>query len=264
MPSAKSDERIKAEQIFRESHGSVKLVEIAERLGVSPSKVRKWKSLDGWDKKDAPATSAKKKQVERSTRDKGNAPPKNAPKKKRGAPPGSQNAKGHGAPAGNANAAVTGAYMKIYGDLLSDDEKEIVADILDQGGQRRISLLQLLASLRIRERRLLKDINDIRGGAEMLTRHTFSHIEPSGKKAEDGREITKVVKINQEQETRRDTVQRFEESLTRVQAEIRRTEDSLRQLDEAEAKHVTKDNNVSLLDAMAEAFAKRGGGGPDE
>jgi hypothetical protein len=154
--------------------------------------------------------------------------------------------------------------MRIYGDLLTDEEKELVGDIIDQSTQRRSSLLQLLASLRVRERRLLKDIMDIRNGAEMLTRHTYSHIEPSGKRAEDGRETTKVVKINQEQETRRDTIERFEKALTGVQAEIRRTEESLLKLDEAEAKTITKDNNMSLLEAMTAAFEKRGGDGSHE
>jgi uncharacterized protein YjcR len=86
MPSAKSEERTKAEAMYRESQGSMKLVDIAARLGISPSKARKWKSLDGWDKTIAPPIGGiEKKQGERSTSSKGNAPPKNAPKRKRGA-----------------------------------------------------------------------------------------------------------------------------------------------------------------------------------
>jgi len=76
MPSAKSQERIKAEQMYRESNGNIKLVEIAEHLGLPPSKVRKWKSIDKWEYGVSSSKGSKKKQVERSTCAKGNAPQK--------------------------------------------------------------------------------------------------------------------------------------------------------------------------------------------
>ncbi|MCL2087642.1 MAG: hypothetical protein FWH05_08645 [Oscillospiraceae bacterium] len=170
--------------------------------------------------------------------------------RKRGAQPG--HPPQGGAPYGNINAVITGAYMKIYGVLLSDEEKEIVDEVVGQGVQRRGSLLHLLATFRIRERRLMQDINEIRGGnAELLTRRTHSLVEPSGKKAEDGREVLKLVKINKEEEPRRELLQRFEDALTRIQTEIRRTEDSIRQYDigwqklELERQKATGEYNIN-------------------
>ena len=86
----RSEERKRAEQMYLDSKGSLKLVEIAEKLGLPDNKVRKWKSLDGWEAKLHPNNTekSKKKPVERSTKGKGSVPPK------RGAPKGNQNAKG--------------------------------------------------------------------------------------------------------------------------------------------------------------------------
>ena len=50
----RSDERKQAEKIYLESKGSLKLVEIAEKLKVPANKVRKWKSMDGWEAKLSP------------------------------------------------------------------------------------------------------------------------------------------------------------------------------------------------------------------
>ena len=225
MPRARDPKREQARKLWEASGRTIKLRELAEKLQIPEKTISGWKAKDGWGKKNDQSTP----NDERSVAD-------NTPKRKRGAQPG--HPPQGGAPKGSANAAITGAYMRIYGELLTVEERELVGDIIDQSSQRRLSLTQLLASLRVRERRLLKDINDIRAGANMLTRRTISHIEPTGTKDATGRERTKVVRINQEQEANRELIQRFEDALTRVQAEIRRTEDSLRQLDEAEAKNV--------------------------
>ena len=64
----RSEERKKAEQIYLESKGNIKLVEIASSLGLPDNKIRKWKSIDNWEGKLHPDKdkSSKKKQVERS------------------------------------------------------------------------------------------------------------------------------------------------------------------------------------------------------
>ena len=78
----RSDERKQAEKMYLESKGSLKLVDIAEKLKVPANKVRKWKSMDGWEAKLNPtkADNGKKKQVERSTSDKGSVPRKRVSK----------------------------------------------------------------------------------------------------------------------------------------------------------------------------------------
>lgn len=49
MPRVRSPEREKAKEIYLESKGNIKLIDIAERLGVLDTQIRKWKSQDKWD-----------------------------------------------------------------------------------------------------------------------------------------------------------------------------------------------------------------------
>lgn len=230
----------------------MKLVEIAREMSVPEGTVRRWKSDQDWDGKKA---AAKKKETERSETSK-----PNARKRKPGGQPGNQN--GKGAPAGNVRAATHGAYMKFYESVLSDEEMEAYQYLVDQDEKQR--LRTLYAQHQITERKLMEEIAAIKGGAEMITHRTVSQIEPSGKKAADGREITKVVKISQEQETRKEQLRNFTDALTRVRAEMRRTADSLRQLAEAEAQNFMNASTQSLVDAMAEAFERRGGDDADD
>ena len=85
----RSEERKRAEQMYLDSKGSLKLVEIAEKLGLPDNKVRKWKSLDGWEAKLHPNNTEKskkktsgafhKRQRERSTKKRS---PKRKPERK--------------------------------------------------------------------------------------------------------------------------------------------------------------------------------------
>lgn len=154
----RSEERKQAEQMYLESEGNIKLVEIAEKLGLPDNKVRKWKSLDGWEGKlhTASAEKSKKKPVERSTKEKGSVPPR-----KRGAPKGNQNAKGG---RGNSNAKppdVTkhGGYSAVYWDVLDEDELELVDEVPKDEEELLIEQIQLFA---VRERRIMKAINKYR------------------------------------------------------------------------------------------------------
>lgn len=51
MPKARSPERDRAYEIYKESNGLITLREIASRLGVPEKSVSGWKSKDSWDKK---------------------------------------------------------------------------------------------------------------------------------------------------------------------------------------------------------------------
>lgn len=97
MGRARDPNRDKAFEIYSEHNGSIELIEIAERLGVSSGTVRGWKSKDKWEPKIK--GTLQKKNKERS-------------KKPRGAPKGSKNALGHGAPKGNTNAIKHGLFSK--------------------------------------------------------------------------------------------------------------------------------------------------------
>lgn len=149
----RSAERKEAERLYLESKGNMKLVEIAEKMQLPDSKIRKWKSLDRWEAKLHPDTEkkSKKKPVERSTSEKGSVPPK------RGAPKENKNAVGHApsTPKRNKNAEKHGAYSKVYWDALDDEELDLIDEIDDAEEQQLIMQLQMFS---VRERRLMKAI----------------------------------------------------------------------------------------------------------
>ena len=245
MPKARDPARDKARELWESSGKDLKLREIAEQLNVPETSIRAWKSLDDWDnKKINVKKNVKKKDV--------------SVKKKRGGQPGHPY-QGGAPPAGSINAVTTGAFMRIYGDLFTEEEKLKAIEIYDQTAYRIESLRRHLSVLKIREARLLQDIYDIRfGKKDMLTRRSISQMEPTGKTAEDGKEIVKVIKISQEQEARRELLQRFEDALTRLQAEIRRTEDSLRQTERAE---IENEKMKAVNSAIIAANNRQTGGG---
>lgn len=152
----RSAERREAERLYLESKGNLKLVEIAEKLKLPDNKIRKWKSLDGWEAKLHPAAgkNSKKKQVERSTSEKGSVPPK------RGAPKGNKNAKGASGNPAPKKPVKHGGYTPVFMDALDEDEQELVGGVPEDEETLLIEQIQLFS---IRERRILKAINKYRG-----------------------------------------------------------------------------------------------------
>lgn len=224
MPRERDPARDKAREIWEASGKKLKLCDIAEQFKVPETTVRAWKSKDKWDK---PNERNAPKKIRNVPNDK-----KNAPKRKRGAQPG--HLPQGGAPFGNINAVTNGSYMQIYEDLLTEEEQKLLPLFTEQ--EERDRLKNLYAQHQITERRLMKFIKEILDGAEMITFRTVSQIEPTGKKQADGKEKTKVVKISQEQETRKEQLRNFTDALTRVRAEMRRVADSIRQLNETDMK----------------------------
>ena len=226
--------------MWEASGRTIKLREIAETLHVPEKSISGWKAKDKWDKKNGWSTPNN----EQST-------PMNTTKRKRGAQPG--HPPQGGAKPNNINAIKHGAYAKIYDALLTDEEREILPILIIQ--EERDRLQNLYAMHQITERRLMSEINQINNGAEMIVHRTISQVEPSGARGADGREITKVVRISQEQETRKEQLRNHTDSLTRVRAEMRRVVDRICQLDEAEEKRrvtVEADDVESIGDAYDE------------
>ena len=94
--------------------------------------------------------------MERSTKEKGNVPPK------RGAPKGNKNAKGN---KGNPNPTKPpdqtkhGGYSSVYWDVLDDDEKGLIDEIPQDEESLLIGQIQLFS---VRERRIMQAINKYR------------------------------------------------------------------------------------------------------
>ena len=107
MARPRNPKRDEALQIWLESKGQMLLKDIAEKLGLSDSQIRKWKNQDGWD------------DLLNGNVTKSNG---NVTKRTRGAPVGNNNAKGHGAPKQNQNATTHGFFAK----FLPDETLEIM------------------------------------------------------------------------------------------------------------------------------------------
>lgn len=140
MAPRKSENRIKAEQIWLESGGVMKLKDIAAQLGVSDTQVRKWKSQDDWEAKlngnvtdlNGNVTEKGKGNVTQRERKKRGAQPgnQNALNNCGGAPKGNQYARGKGeGKRGNKNALKTGEYETILFEDMSEEEQQYFTSI---------------------------------------------------------------------------------------------------------------------------------------
>lgn len=164
MGSIRSPERDKAFELWMTSGCTAKMKDIAVQLGVSDSKVRKWKTLDKWNEKA----------VERSTQPSG-ALHLEKKKKSGGAPKGNQNAKGHGAPKGNknakdnrggapprnTNAVTTGEYRTVWVDYLGEEERAFYESI-DTSVESQID--HAIRILAMKERWSIQTIYELRSG----------------------------------------------------------------------------------------------------
>lgn len=164
MGSIRSPERDKAFELWMSSGCTAKMKDIAVQLGVSDSKVRKWKTLDKWNEKV----------VERSTQSSG-ALHLEKKKKSGGAPKGNQNAKGHGAPKGNknakgnrggapprnTNAVTTGEYRTVWVDYLDEEERAFYESV-DTSAESQID--HAIRILAMKERWAIQTIHDLRSG----------------------------------------------------------------------------------------------------
>ena len=178
----RSDERKRAEQMYLESGGKRKLVDIAAELQLPDLKIRKWKSLDKWDSKlllhDSPPEmerstgKPKGKKVERSTKKKPATIALNATGtskktgKKIGAPKGNKNAVGNrGNPDPRKNALKHGVYADPFWGCLMEGEDAIVEQTpteLEDLYREQIKMF------RVREYRIMSRIKELKEGQKII------------------------------------------------------------------------------------------------
>ena len=114
MARARSPDRDKAFEMWRDSGGTMKLKDIANALGLSDTQIRKWKNQDKWDERLNSNVTIPKSNVT----------------KKAGAPKGNKNAvgnKGGAAPKGNSNAVTHGFFRRIFPD--DEETHAIIGEI---------------------------------------------------------------------------------------------------------------------------------------
>lgn len=217
MARKRDPRRDEAKKIWLESNGEKQLKEIASKLNVSDSQIRKWKSIDKWSAElKGSVTNAK-----------GNVTNQG------GAPFGNQNAKGNkgnsraSPPKRNKNALKTGEYETIFFDTLSDDEKDIYSSLDDDPS---FVLSEEIRLLKIRQLRMMKRIQQAEVGLNdeevdrlQQLRKIKTPIEKDGKKLEIKREVMQDVQVTRKTYRKIDNILSLEEALTRISNNLTKT-----------------------------------------
>lgn len=205
MPRPRSLNRDKAKQLWLKSGKERLLKDIAEELQVSEEQVRKWKNQDQWNKVTLPNTNS------------------NVTKQK-GAQPGNKNS--IGGPPGNKKAIKTGEFETLFFDALDPDELQLIQAVQPDKEQ---LLLQEIQLLTVRERRMLKRIDNLR----RLGSDTYGSDDPNAPppgmtvvKYSSGLEKGQPTELK-EFEGILGQIQSIEDALTRVQARRQRAIETL-------------------------------------
>lgn len=145
---------------------------------------------------------------------------------------GNQNAKGNkggpGAEKGNTRALKTGEYETIYDDLLTEEEKTIMMQ--QELYDKKYQIMSEIKILSIRERRILKKIQDLQNGKEM------SIVRMSKSSSNNVAYRNNGTLTTTEAESTINITQRLEEALTRVQEAKRRYIDSYHKVENDDRK----------------------------
>lgn len=179
----------------------MKYKEIAEKYGVTINTVKSWKTRYKWSKNNEKSVQTKNKEV----------------CKQRGGQPGNQNAAGHGAPAGNKNAVKTGEFEALFFDVLEEDERQLISMVQLDKEQ---LLLQEIQLLTVRERRMLKRIEDLKDTAANQKEDKAVGMTAVKFKSSTEEDSVEYIGILSQ-------IQAIEDALTRVQARKQKAIDSL-------------------------------------
>lgn len=188
-----------AKLAYEDYKKGMKYKEIAEKHKVSISTVKSWASRY-WKQKGC------------------NPKEKVSTKKKKGAPIGNKNATG---PPGNKNAVTTGEFENIFFDTLEKDELNLIKSI---ELEKRKLLEQEIQLLTVRERRMLKRIDDLKKSKEVVI-----DTETHGTQGD-----SEVSLVNYESTLNK--IQNIEEALTRVQDKKQKAIDTLHKFEMDELK----------------------------
>lgn len=226
MPRARSPNRDKAFELWKESGKSRTLKEIAQELGVSESQVRKWKNLDKWD--EAQALPNVTKSIGNAAESKGNVTiEEKTPKRKRGGQKGNQ------------NRYVHGLYANPTMDMIPQEELNRLSQMnFDNPAELLIDEIMLLT---VRERQLMESIQkyqDQKNGLSLdgVTRRT---VESEGTKGSRSKQVETTTRTRDVF----DVIQKLQAELTKVQKEKRQYLSELRIL-RAQKAQMPKEENT--------------------
>jgi len=239
VPKARNPNRDKAKEIWL-ANTNIPLREIADKLGETESTIRKWKSLDGWERSDKNA-------------------PINAPKKQSSGK-GKKRAPSAGAPQKNVNAKTHGGYAKIYWDTLTAEEKALIDELPKDEERLLIDQIRLYS---VRERRILTAINrykdaDLVVDGETETGSALSillSIDENDEENEFSREsqnINPKLGLTITKESGYKIIQRLERELTSVQRAKTKAIEALMRYN----LNIDKDNDADKINQSIQRLAE--------
>jgi uncharacterized protein YjcR len=213
MARARCDKSVEAEKLY---NGGMKLCDIARRLSVPDATVRRWKSKQGWGKKKQSERSLinEKRSLTKANENRTEKPNRN-----------------RGGQTNNTNAVKHGGYMQMYSSVLSENEMELLPLLMKMTPKERLNVLYSI--MQMREINMLGYINSIESGADVTHEKT---IIQSGQG-----------KTNKIKETRKNQLPIYNDALTRLQAEMRKTAETLQKIDDREIDDSSIDAVVELL-----------------
>lgn len=217
MGIQKSENRIKAKELYLKSRKTKKLKDIAADLKVSENLIRKWKHQDKWDLEVLPKKHA------------GNGNVGCPPGANKEALKGNKNAagsRGGQAPRGNKNAVKTGEYEKILFNTLSIEELKLIANINNNKAD---LLKNEIALLTVREYRIMKRIEGVRSKDLKIENINVTEIR-------DGEGDLMQEHITTLTLSEFEILNRLEEALTRVQDKKIKAIESLSRIEIAAAR----------------------------
>lgn len=199
MPRPRMKNRDEALEKYLKSDGKLTTKILADEAGVTPARVREWRSKDKW------AEALEKYRKEN---------------RKPGGQPGNKNAKGHGAPPDNTNAEKSGAFKAIRMDKLPPEEQERIKALINSSSK--TCLLAELQVLYAKEAQLEQIIAENYGDVSVETMWTDKTITTNNNNGESDTTI------------RSSTFQRrmtIEAELNKVHGRIIKLLDSLRNME---------------------------------
>lgn len=226
MPRARSPNRDKAFELWKESGKSRTLKEIAQELGVSESQVRKWKNLDKWENREALPNVTKSNGNTIQTN--GNITNQSKPAKRK-----------RGGQKGNKNRYEHGLYANPTMDMIPQEELNRLSQMnFDNPAELLIDEIMLLT---VRERQLMESIQkyqDQKNGLSLdgVTRRT---VESEGVKGSRSKQVETTTRTRDVF----DVIQKLQAELTKVQKEKRQYLSELRIL-RAQKAQMPKEENT--------------------
>ncbi|EAD8780255.1 hypothetical protein MO163_001903 [Listeria monocytogenes] len=245
MARKRDPRRIEAKNLWLESDGKMKLVDIAKKIGCSSNQIRKWKSTEKWSVNDEIESVPKSisnvtNEKERYHKLKGNG---NAIGNRGGAPPGNSNAIGNtggSAPIGNKNAVTTGEFETISWEFLTERERQLY-DSMDDNLITRTN--QTIRDLEIRKYRMMERIANIEKSMSDVEKSTLKQLrdkeyigEKGGKKVRIVRQELVTVEEREKITAKIDRILNIENSLTNVTNQLIRAIKQRSDLEQAEVK----------------------------